>query len=165
MALTCTPADPSAPDPSATVRQLAARHAGQPGALLPLLHAVQDALGHIPADTVAVMAEALSLSRAEVHGVISFYPHFRSVPGGRHTLQICRAEACQAMGGEAIAAHAQSRLGCGFHATSADGAFSLEPAYCLGLCAQSPALMLDGQPHARMTAARLDRLLDRERQA
>ncbi|ANY17099.1 formate dehydrogenase subunit gamma [Bordetella pseudohinzii] len=165
MALACTPADASAPDPIATARQLAARHAGQPGALLPLLHAVQEALGHIPAETVAVIAEALSLSRAEVHGVLTFYPHFRGEPGGRHTLQICRAEACQAMGGEAIAAHARSRLGCDFHGTSADGAFSLEPAYCLGLCAQSPALMLDGQPHARMTAARLDRLLEKGRQA
>nr|WP_244193967.1 formate dehydrogenase subunit gamma [Bordetella genomosp. 12] len=147
------------------VRQLCDRHAGQPGALLPLLHDVQHALGHIPAHTVALIAQALSLSRAEVHGVITFYPDFRSEPGARHRLQICRAEACQAMGGEALAAHALSRLGCDFHGQTADGAYALEPAYCLGLCAQSPALMLDGRPYARMTPARLDGLIDGQGQA
>ncbi|MGU9992686.1 formate dehydrogenase subunit gamma [Bordetella avium] len=153
------------PNAIAVAQRLAARFADQPGALLPLLHALQEELGCIPPETVGVLAEALSLSRAEVHGVITFYPHFRTEPAGRHVLQICRAEACQAMGGDALAAHAQARLGCDFHARSADGAFTLEPAYCLGLCAQSPALMLDGRPHARMTPARLDRLIDQGGQA
>ncbi|AHV92011.1 formate dehydrogenase subunit gamma [Bordetella holmesii] len=165
MSTACTPAQTSAPDVIALVRDLAASHADQPGALLPLLHAVQHALGYIPPQAVATLAEALSLSRAEVHGVITFYPDFRSEPGGRHRLQICRAEACQAMGGEALAAHARSRLGCDFHGKSADGAYSLDPAYCLGLCAQSPALMLDGRPYARMSVDGLDRLIDASRQA
>jgi formate dehydrogenase subunit gamma len=145
------------------VNDIVTRMRDMPGALLPMLHAIQDELGHIPADAVPEIAAALNLSRAEVHGVMTFYPHFRSEPGARHTLEVCRAESCQAMGGEALAGHARTRLGCDFHAISADGAFALEPVYCLGLCAQSPAVMLDGQPHARVTAARLDRLLDAAR--
>ena len=147
------------------VNDIVTRLRDMPGALLPILHAVQHELGCIPPDAVPEIAAALNLSRAEVHGVITFYPHFRSTPGARHTLEVCRAESCQAMGGEALAGHARTRLGCDFHAVSADGAFALEPVYCLGLCAQSPAVMLDGQPHARVTAARLDRLLDTARKA
>ncbi|WP_019936880.1 formate dehydrogenase subunit gamma [Bordetella sp. FB-8] len=147
------------------VNDIVTRLRDKPGALLPILHAVQHELGHIPPDAVPEIAAALNLSRAEVHGVITFYPHFRSEPGARHTLEVCRAESCQAMGAEALAGHARARLGCDFHAVSADGAFALEPVYCLGLCAQSPAVMLDGQPHARVTAARLDRLLEAARTA
>ena len=140
-------------------RQALARYEGQPGNLLPLLHAIQHALGHIPDSTVPVLAQALQLSRAEIHGVISFYAHFRSQPAGRVVLEVCRAESCQAMGGERLAEHARQKLGCDFHATSADGQVTLEPVYCLGLCAQSPAVMINGQPHARMTPEKLDRLL------
>ena len=135
----------------------------QPGPLLPVLHAVQHELGCIPAEAVQTIAEALNLSRAEVHGVITFYPHFRSAPAGRHVIEICRAESCQAMGGEQLAEHARHALGCDFHASTPDGEFTLEPVYCLGLCAQSPAIMIDGQ--ARVTRDKLDRLLAQARQA
>lgn len=144
---------------AAAAARIAARLAQQPGALLPILHAVQDELGCIPADAVPPIAEALNLSRAEVHGVVTFYPHFRTEPAGRHVLEVCRAESCQAMGSEQLAAHVRKRLGCDFHDTTPDGAVTLEPVYCLGLCAQSPAVMLDGQPHARVTPEKLDRLL------
>ena len=130
-----------------------------------MLHAVQHELGCIPAEAVQTIAEALNLSRAEVHGVITFYPHFRSAPAGRHVIEICRAESCQAMGGEQLAEHARHALGCDFHASTPDGEFTLEPVYCLGLCAQSPAIMIDGQPKARVTRDKLDRLLAQARQA
>lgn len=150
--------------PAAVAARAAARLRDQPGALLPILHAVQDELGCIPADAVPAIAEALNLSRAEVHGVITFYPHFRGKPAGRHVLEVCRAESCQAMGGDGLADHARQALGCDFHGTTADGAFTLEPVYCLGLCAQSPAVMIDGQPHARVTPDKLGRLLARAAQ-
>lgn len=144
---------------AAAVRGVLARHAGVPGALLPILHGVQDALGHVPADAVPAIAAALNLSRAEVHGVVTYYHHFRDRPAGRRVLQICRAEACQAMGADALVAYAKQRLGCDLHGSSADGAFTLEPVYCLGLCASSPALMLGDELHARVTLQRLDALL------
>jgi formate dehydrogenase subunit gamma len=131
----------------------------QPGALLPVLHAVQDRCGHVPHDVVPVIAEALNLSRAEVHGVVTYYHHFRSHPPGRHVLQVCRAEACQACGADDLMAQAQALLGCAAHATAADGSVSLAPVYCLGLCALSPAVMVDEQPHGRVTPAKLQRLV------
>jgi formate dehydrogenase subunit gamma len=130
-----------------------------PGALLPLLHAIQDALGYVPADSVPVIANALQLSRAEVHGVISFYHDFRSEPAGRHVLQICRAEACQAMGSRELEAHARSALDIDYGGTSADGAITLQPVYCLGNCACSPSVRIDDDIHARVDARRLDALL------
>lgn len=130
-----------------------------PGGLLPLLHAVQDAIGFVPAAAVPAIARALHLSRAEVHGVISFYHDFRSAPAARHVLQICRAEACQAMGARALEAHARHRLGIDYGGTTADGALTLEPVYCLGNCACSPSVRLDDEIHARVDAARLDELL------
>ncbi|MCW5258408.1 formate dehydrogenase subunit gamma [Verminephrobacter aporrectodeae subsp. tuberculatae] len=143
-----------------TVRDIVERLKDVPGALLPILHAVQDALGHVPADAVADIAQGLDLSRAEVHGVITYYPHFRSAPAGRRVLQICRAEACQAMGAEPLWAQACARLGLpDAGGTARDGAFTLESVYCLGLCATSPALRLDEHVHARLTPARLDALL------
>ncbi|HEU0200972.1 MAG TPA: formate dehydrogenase subunit gamma [Burkholderiaceae bacterium] len=143
----------------AVVADIIERHRERPGALLPLLHDVHDRLGHIPDAAVAPIARALNLSRAEVHGVITFYHHFRRTPGGRHTVRLCQAEACQSRGAEALAQHAQGALGCGWHETSADGAVTLEPVYCLGQCACSPALMIDDEVHARVTPARFDRLL------
>jgi len=136
-----------------------AAHRERPGGLMPLLHAVQDALGFVPPAATPPIAQALNLSQAEVHGVISFYPDFRRAPPGRHVLKLCRAEACQAMQGNALDAHVQRRLGCGHHETSADGAFTLEPVYCLGNCAAGPNVMLDGVLHATVTPARLDSLL------
>lgn len=143
-------------------RQVLQRHAGQQGSLLPILHAIQHVLGHIPATIVPMLAEGLQLSRAEIHGVISFYPHFRHTPAAPVVLEVCRAEACQSMGGEALAQHARQKLGCDFHDTTANGALTLEPVYCLGLCAQSPTVMINGRPHARMTPAKLDLLLQAE---
>ena len=130
-----------------------------PGGLLPLLHAIQAAIGYVPAESVAEIAGALNLSRAEVHGVISFYHDFRSEPAGRHVLQICRAEACQAMGSRALEAHAKNTLGIDYGDTTADGAISLQPVYCLGNCACSPSVRIDDDVHARVDAQRLDALL------
>lgn len=132
----------------------------RPGALLPVLHAVQDALGCVPKDAIPLIAFELNLSRAEVHGVVSFYHHFRSETPGRHVLQLCRAEACQAVGAVALEAHAKQSLGLEFHATTADGALTLEPVYCLGNCALGPSLMVDGKTLCgRVTAARFDQLV------
>jgi formate dehydrogenase subunit gamma len=141
------------------VRRILARLKSQPGPLLEVLHGIQDELGYIPAAAVPLIAEELNLSRAEVHGVITFYHHFRSTPAGRHTLQVCRAESCQAMGGEALAEHAVKRLGIQFHETTRDGAFSLEPVYCLGNCACSPAVMVDGDVYGRVSPERLDEIV------
>ena len=141
------------------VEQSIRQYCDVPGGLLPLLHAVHDALGFIPADAVPAIARSLRLSRAEVHGVISFYHDFRSAPAARHVLQICRAEACQAMGARALEAHARKRLGIDYGGTTADGAITLEPVYCLGNCACSPSVRLDDEIHARVDAARLDALL------
>ena len=141
------------------VRDVLRRRAGEAGALLPILHEVQDTLGYVPAEQVPTIAEALNLSRAEVHGVVTYYHHFRSAPAALHTVQICRAEACQSMGADALMAHAELRLGCSTHGASRDNAFTLEPVYCLGLCASSPALMLDGELHARMTPRAFDALI------
>lgn len=148
------------------VRGIVANLAGQQGALLPILHEVQEALGCIPGEVVGEIAEGLNLSRAEVHGVISYYHHFRGEPAGRHVLEVCRAESCRGMGSEALWRHACDSLGLGAQGgTSADGEVTLEPVYCLGLCAQSPAAMLDGKPHARLSAQRLDAVLARASQA
>ena len=144
---------------SAAVQRSLDQHAHGAGALLPVLHAIQDELGHIPADGVPLIAAALNLSRAEVHGVVSYYPHFRSEPAGRHVVQVCRAEACQACGAEALLAHAERVLGCERHHTRADGAVTLEPVYCLGLCAMSPAVRIDERLYARLTPERLEQLL------
>ena len=143
----------------AAVRAVLVQHAGEAGALLPILHGVQDALGHIPASVVPEIAHALNLSRAEVHGVVTYYHHFRAEPAGRCLVQVCRAEACQAMGADALLAHASGSLGCQPHGTSADGMFTLEPAFCLGLCASSPAMMLGDKLHARVTPMLFDALV------
>jgi formate dehydrogenase subunit gamma len=139
--------------------QIIAEHRGVEGSLLPILHAVQDAFGCVPEDAVPVIAQALNLSRAEVHGVVTFYHDFTSEPRGRRVLKICQAEACQAAGCEALAAHAQSRLGIDFGGTTADGRVTLEPVYCLGLCSVSPSAMLDGRIVARLDEKKLDALL------
>ena len=141
------------------VQQCIARYRETPGGLLPLLHAIQDALGHVPRDAVPAIARALRRSRAEVHGVITFYADFHTLAQGRHRLQICRAEACQAMGAGALEAHAKAVLGVDYGATTADGAVTLQAVYCLGNCACGPSVRLDDGIHARVDAARLDALL------
>lgn len=150
---------PSSGQDLATVSALIAEHRDQPGALLPLLHAMQDALGHVPDDAVPEIARALRLSRAEVHGVITYYHFFRREAPGRQVVQVCRAEACQACGGEALLSLAERVLGCERHSTRADGAVTLEPVYCLGLCASSPAVQIGEKLHARVTPDRLQGLL------
>jgi formate dehydrogenase subunit gamma len=131
---------------------------GSASALLPILHRIQDALGFVPQALVPEIAVALSLSRAEVHGVLTYYHHFRREPAGRHVVQICQAEACRANGAQDVMAHAGARLACAPGSTRADGAVTLEPVYCLGLCATGPAAMIDGQLRARVSAATVDAL-------
>ena len=144
---------------SQTVRQIAAELAGEPGALLPILHAIQDELGFVPSGAVPIIAKALNLSRAEVHGVLTFYHLYRTEAPGKQTLFVCRAEACQSMGARELERHVKDKLKIDFHETTADGRFSLEPVYCLGNCACSPAVMIDETVHGRVTPERLDELL------
>jgi len=139
-----------------TVQTITTELKDKPGALLPILHAIQDALGYVPAESVPAIADALRLSRAEVHGVISFYHYFRDTPPGKHTIHLCRAESCQAMGGKDLENHVKTRLGIDFHETTADGQFSLEPVYCLGNCACSPAMQIGNEIYGRVTANSFD---------
>jgi formate dehydrogenase subunit gamma len=134
--------------------------AGMEGATLPILHALQAIFGCVPLEAEPLVANALNLSRAEVHGVVTFYHEFRRTAPGRHRLQVCRAEACQAVGGEAVADRARSSLGVDWHGTSADGAVTLEPVFCLGFCATGPSAMLDGDPVVRLDPARVERILE-----
>lgn len=135
----------------------------QDGATLPILHALQEAFGYVPQPAIPMIAEALNLSRAEVHGVFTFYHDFREAPAGRHVLKLCRAEACQAAGGDAIASRAEQRLGVAMGGTTLDGAVTLEPVYCLGLCATAPSAMLDGRVVGRVDGQRLDALIEEAR--
>jgi formate dehydrogenase subunit gamma len=136
----------------------------QPGPLLVVLHAVQREFGYVPEEALPQIADGLNLSRAEVHGVLSFYHHFRRAPRGKHLIQVCRAESCAAMQGARLAAHVQERLQIGFHETTADGQFTLEPVYCLGNCACSPAISIDDEPYGRVSPERFDALLAARRE-
>lgn len=144
-------------------RAIVDRLIGLEGPLLPILHEVQDEFGFVPQESLPVIAEALNLSRAEVHGVMTFYHDYRNHPAGRHVLKICRAEACQSVGGDALAERVQKLLGIGFHETTLDGAVTLEPVYCLGLCSCAPAAMLDGEIHGRLDGAAIDQLVQEAR--
>lgn len=135
-----------------------ARMKGEPGPLLEILHSVQNEIGFVPPEAVPLIADALNLSVAEVHGVVSFYHHFRSRPCGRHVLKLCRAEACQSMNGAAVADLAKKRFGCDLGETSADGSVTLEAVYCLGLCAVAPAAMLDERPIGCIGADHIERI-------
>ena len=130
------------------------------GALLPILHAIQDEFGYVDEAAVPIIADELNLSRAEVHGVMSFYHDFRKHAPGQHIVKICRAEACQSVGGRDSEAHAKQRLNADFHETSADGRYTLEPVYCLGNCACGPSAMIDGKLYGRVTPKRLGQLVD-----
>ncbi len=135
-------------------------HRDAPGALLPILHAVQGALGYVPPESLPLIAHELNLTRAEVHGVVTFYHHFRNTPPGRHIVRICRAEACQALGARSLEAHAKKSLGIDFHETTADGAVTLEPVYCLGNCGCGPSILVDDDElHARVTPQAFDELV------
>lgn len=138
--------------------------AGIEGPLLPILHEVQAAFGHIPDDAQPRIAERLNISRAEVHGAISFYHDFRTAPAGRHIVKLCRAEACKARGADTLHASALKKFGVGWHETTPDGRVTLEPVYCLGLCATGPNALVDGKPVSRIDEARLDALVSEARQ-
>jgi formate dehydrogenase subunit gamma len=139
--------------------EIIAEHGKLEGATLVILHALQEAFGYVPEPAVPMIASALNLSRAEVHGVFTFYHDFRHQPAGRHVLKLCRAEACQAAGGDALAARAETTLGISLGTTTADRRVTLEPIYCLGLCATAPSAMLDGRVVGRLDEARIDALV------
>lgn len=150
------------PVPAPTEEEIRDIVAGQlhlEGPLLPILHALQEAFGHVPQAALQIIADALNITRAEVHGVMSFYHDFREVPAGRHVVKICRAEACQAVGAEALAARTLEKLGTEWHGTTANGAVTVEPVYCLGLCACGPAAMVDDRVVGRVDDAKMDKLL------
>jgi formate dehydrogenase subunit gamma len=142
-----------------TVLQILDEHRTMPGNLLPILHKIQDTLGYIPSEAVADIASDLHLSKAEVHGVITFYHYFRLTPPGKHTVRICRAESCQSMNSRALEAHAKQLLAIDYHETTADGLFSLEPVYCMGNCACSPSISIDDEVHGRVTTEKFDALI------
>jgi formate dehydrogenase subunit gamma len=129
------------------------------GAALPMLHAVQEALGYVPESAIPLIAEALNVTRAEMHGVVTFYHDFRREPAGRHVIKLCRAEACQAAGGVAVAQRISERLGVAFGETSPDGRVTLDAVYCLGLCATAPAAMIDGRVVGRLGPDAADRIV------
>ena len=152
---------PSAYEPWDEARgaEIIAEHAEIEGATLVILHALQEAFGYIPEPAIPMVASALNLSRAEVYGVFTFYHDFRKKPAGRHVLKLCRAEACQAAGGDTLAARAETKLGIALGETTADERVTLEPIYCLGLCATAPSAMLDGRLVGRLDEARIDALI------
>jgi formate dehydrogenase subunit gamma len=139
--------------------EIISEHARLEGATLVILHALQEAFGYVPEPAIPMIAQALNLSRAEIHGVFTFYHDFRHEPAGRHVLKLCRAEACQAAGGDVLAARAEAKLGIAIGDTTADDRVTLEPIYCLGLCATAPSAMLDGRVVGRLDEARLDALV------
>lgn len=145
---------------AAQVREISAALSHLEGPLLPVLHAVQAAFGHIPAAAIPVLAAEMNQTRAEIHGVVSFYHDFREAPAGRHTVRLCRAEACQAMGADALAERVKARLGVDWHETSKDGGVTLEPVFCLGLCACGPAAQVDGRLVGRADADRVCAMID-----
>lgn len=150
---------PNGTPTSEELSHLISEHRDAEGALLPILHAIQEAFGHVPDAAHPLIRDALNISEAELHGVISFYHDFRKKPAGRHVLKVCRAEACQSVGGDAVAAALLDRLGLDWHGTTPDGAVTVEPVYCLGLCACGPAAMVDGRVVGRVDASKLDAIL------
>jgi formate dehydrogenase subunit gamma len=144
---------------SARIDEILAAHLGREGALLPILHDVQADFGYIPDVCLPQIAQALNISRAEVHGVVSFYHDFRAAPAGKHTVKLCRAEACQAMGGDGLQSYIRAKLGIDWHETTPDGRVTLEPVFCLGLCACAPAAMVDGKLMGSVDAAKIDTVL------
>jgi formate dehydrogenase subunit gamma len=145
---------------AARINEIIAPYLTLEGPAMPMLHAIQAAFGYVPEAAVPVVAQALNLSRAEVHGIVSFYHDFRREPAGRSVVRLCRAEACQSFGADRLAAQASERLGISWHETTPDGAVTLEPVFCLGLCAAAPCGMVNERSVARLTPARLDALLE-----
>jgi formate dehydrogenase subunit gamma len=141
-------------------REIIAAHAAEKGATLPIFHALQEVFGCVPEAAVPIVADTLNLSRAEVHGVLTFYHDFRRQPPGRNVLKLCRAEACQSMGGDALGARARTKLGVDWGETTRDGRVTLDPVFCLGLCAIAPSAMINDRLVGRLTEARLDKLIE-----
>ncbi|MBP0446910.1 formate dehydrogenase subunit gamma [Roseomonas sp. SSH11] len=168
MSAPAAPLHSAAPSPGwdgALAAEVIAAHSRLDGACLPILHALQEEFGCIPPEAVPMVAEALNISRAEVHGVVTFYHDFRATPPGRHVLKLCRAEACQAMGVDRLSAGLLTRLAIDWGGTTADGSLTVEPAFCLGLCACAPAALLDGDPLGRLDEAALDEVAREARRA
>lgn len=148
----------SSPWNEAEATEIVRRHDGREGRLLPILHDLQSAFGHVPEPAIPFLAHALNVTRAEVHGVVSFYHDFRRERAGRHVLKVCRAEACQSMDGEALAKRMLDRFGLDWGGTTPDGRLTIEATYCLGLCASAPSAMLDGEPMARLNDGSIDEI-------
>ncbi|WP_424136887.1 formate dehydrogenase subunit gamma [Roseomonas chloroacetimidivorans] len=159
------PVNPTPHWDEALAVEIIGTHAGLEGATLPILHALQEEFGCVPHEAVPLVAEALNLSRAEVHGVVTFYHDFRAAPPGRHVLKLCRAESCQSRGAEALSAGLLARLGINWGGTTADGSLTVEPVFCLGLCACAPSAMMDGRSVARVTETKLDALVQEAQRA
>ncbi|WP_158965567.1 formate dehydrogenase subunit gamma [Paraglaciecola sp. L3A3] len=153
--------DVSSWDPQA-VKDIIDSLRGMPGALLPILHAIQDSQGYIPKDSVPIIASALNQTSAEIHGVISFYHHFRTSKPGNHVIQLCRAEACQARGARELEKHAKSSLNLDYHGTTTDQEFTLEPVYCLGNCSNGPNIQINDEIFARVSNTKFDQLLEQK---
>lgn len=151
---------PARTDIPARTAAVISEYRGLEGPLLPILHGLQEEFGYVPHESYQVIADALNLSRAEVYGVVSFYHDFRKAPAGRHVLKLCQAEACQSMGSDKVAAKIKRLLGIDFHETARDGSVTLEPVYCLGLCACSPSAMLDGELIGRVGDDEIDEMLE-----
>lgn len=141
------------------VEEILNNHKGMEGAMLPILHAIQAEFGYVPQDALPLIAQELALSKAEVHGVMSFYHDFREHPAGKHVVKLCRAESCKSVGADRVAAHAQKAMGIEWHETTADGRITLEPVFCLGLCACGPAAIIDGKLVGRVNEAKIDALI------
>jgi formate dehydrogenase subunit gamma len=141
------------------VEEILNNHKGMEGAMLPILHAIQAEFGYVPQDALPMIAQSLALSKAEVHGVMSFYHDFREHPAGKHVLKLCRAESCKSVGADRVAAHAQKAMGIEWHETTVDGRITLEPVFCLGLCACGPAAIIDGKLVGRVNEAKIDALI------
>ena len=141
------------------VGEILTAHKGMEGSLLPILHAIQAEFGYVPQAALPIIAQDLNLSKAEVHGVMSFYHDFRENPAGQHVLKLCRAEACKSVGADRVAEHAKKALGIEWHATTRDGRITLEPVFCLGLCACAPAALVDGKLVGRVDEAKIDSIL------
>ncbi len=146
-------------DVTARVGEILNAHKAMEGPLLPILHAIQVEFGYIPQAALPVIAKGLNISRAEVHGVVTFYHDFRETPAGAHVMKLCRGEACQSVGADHVAAYAQKALGVSWHDTSKDGLVTFEPVFCLGLCACGPAAMVDGKLIGRVDEARIDAII------
>jgi formate dehydrogenase subunit gamma len=153
------PADHTSPVHQDAVAAALDAHAHRPGAMLPILHDIQSRLGHVPSEAVPVIADRLNLTRAEVHGVVTFYHEFRAHAPGKHVVKLCRAEACQAVGGAALEAHACRTLGVDWHGTTTDGEITLEAVFCLGNCALGPSALVDGEPVGRVTPESFDAIV------